>query len=79
MLLYLWAMADTCAQVWIPAFRAGIKMIHTCGKKDASVSFTAKKTVVTVAHSGDRVACSAVQQTHGRQNIAGIHSLFFLC
>lgn len=81
MLLYLWAMKYTCAQVWIPAFSAGIKMIHTCGKKDASVSFTAKRlsSLFKCAHSGDPVTCYAMQRTYARQKIAAIHSLFFKC
>lgn len=56
-------MAYTCAQVQIPAFNAGIKMIHTCEKKDASVSFTAKRlsSLFKCAHSDDPLAYSTVQ------------------
>lgn len=67
-----------CAQVQIQAFSAGIKVIHTCVKKDAFISFTAKRLLshFKCARSDDLPACSTVQWTQAWQNIAFIRSLF---
>lgn len=81
-LLYLCAMASTCARVQLPTFNAGIKVIYTRVKKAASVSFTAKRLSSlfkcgNISQTVDPLACSDVQWTHIGRNIAAIHSLFF--
>lgn len=81
-LLYLCALASTCARVQLPTFNAGIKVIYTRVKKAASVSFTAKRLSSLFKCGGigqtvDPLACSDVQWTHIGWNIAAIHSLFF--